>query len=160
MVVAIQPGAKLGPIGHVISFRANWPPWVFYGSYAITHSNGHLWPQAISCCHWPSWPISTAPTPRPSSLILGLGGSFCLQGASRLPSHLHPTWETPFHQGGSGLNGLFGPFRPAGRDSRSTGQLGPFWPNPMRPKGAKGGYHLAPKARWVPNHNWTHPTQN
>ncbi|MBW0531800.1 hypothetical protein O181_071515 [Austropuccinia psidii MF-1] len=33
---------------------------------------------------------------------------------------------------------------------RSIGQLGPFWPNTMRPKGAKGGSHLAPKARWVP----------
>ncbi|MBW0575204.1 hypothetical protein O181_114919 [Austropuccinia psidii MF-1] len=39
---------------------------------------------------------------------------------------------------------------------RSVGQLGPFWPNPMRPK---GGNHLAPKARWVPNHNWTHLSQ-
>ncbi|MBW0528271.1 hypothetical protein O181_067986, partial [Austropuccinia psidii MF-1] len=30
----------------------------------------------------------------------------------------------------------------------------------MRPKGAKGGSHLAPNARWVPNHNWTHLSQN
>ncbi|MBW0537000.1 hypothetical protein O181_076715, partial [Austropuccinia psidii MF-1] len=36
------------------------------------------------------------------------------------------------------------------RDSRSTVR---------RPKGAKGGSHLAPKARWVPNHNWTHRIQ-
>ncbi|MBW0585481.1 hypothetical protein O181_125196 [Austropuccinia psidii MF-1] len=26
--------------------------------------------------------------------------------------------------------------RPVGRGLRSVGQLGPFWPNPMRPKGA------------------------
>ncbi|MBW0590874.1 hypothetical protein O181_130589 [Austropuccinia psidii MF-1] len=52
--------------------------------------------------------------------------------------------------------GHLGPLRllwPLGRNSRSVGQLGPFWPNAMRPKGAKGGNHLAPKARWVPNHN-------
>ncbi|MBW0489480.1 hypothetical protein O181_029195 [Austropuccinia psidii MF-1] len=29
----------------------------------------------------------------------------------------------------------------------------------MRPKGAKGGSPLAPKARWVPNHNWAHLSQ-
>ncbi|MBW0557399.1 hypothetical protein O181_097114 [Austropuccinia psidii MF-1] len=29
----------------------------------------------------------------------------------------------------------------------------------MRPKGAKGGNHLAPKARWVPKHNWAHLSQ-
>ncbi|MBW0515714.1 hypothetical protein O181_055429 [Austropuccinia psidii MF-1] len=38
----------------------------------------------------------------------------------------------------------------------SVGQLAPFWPNPMRPK---GGNPLAPKARWVPNHNWAHLSQ-
>ncbi|MBW0584539.1 hypothetical protein O181_124254 [Austropuccinia psidii MF-1] len=42
MVAAIQPGAKLGPIGHIISFMANWPPWVFHGTHAITPSNGHF----------------------------------------------------------------------------------------------------------------------
>ncbi|MBW0564476.1 hypothetical protein O181_104191 [Austropuccinia psidii MF-1] len=42
MAVAIQPGSKLGPIGHVISFMANWPPWVFYGLHAIPPSNGHF----------------------------------------------------------------------------------------------------------------------
>ncbi|MBW0573322.1 hypothetical protein O181_113037 [Austropuccinia psidii MF-1] len=56
--------------------------------------------------------------------------------------------------GGRGLNGLFGPFRPptapTARGPWSVGQLGPFWPNPMRPKWAKGGSYLAPQARWVP----------
>ncbi|MBW0567713.1 hypothetical protein O181_107428 [Austropuccinia psidii MF-1] len=42
----------------------------------------------------------------------------------------------------------------------SVGVLGPFWPNPMRPKGAKGGNHLGAKARWVPNHNWAHLSQS
>ncbi|MBW0571020.1 hypothetical protein O181_110735 [Austropuccinia psidii MF-1] len=30
----------------------------------------------------------------------------------------------------------------------------------MSPKGAKGGSPLAPKARWVPNHNWAHRSQS
>ncbi|MBW0498415.1 hypothetical protein O181_038130 [Austropuccinia psidii MF-1] len=71
---------------------ANWPRHIIYGplapfgcSRALTpqpipmaiYGLHHLlWPQAISCRHWPSWPIHTSPTPRPSSLILGLGGSF------------------------------------------------------------------------------------
>ncbi|MBW0480989.1 hypothetical protein O181_020704 [Austropuccinia psidii MF-1] len=112
MAAAIQPGAKMGPIGHVMSFMANWPPWVSYGIYAIAPLNHHLWPQAISCHHWPSWPISTSPTPRPSSFILGLGGSFYLPGGSGPPSHHHWPLANPFHYGGFGLNGLFGPFRP------------------------------------------------
>ncbi|MBW0564594.1 hypothetical protein O181_104309 [Austropuccinia psidii MF-1] len=105
MAAAIQPGATMGPIGHVMSFMANWSPWVFYGLYAIAPLNHHLWPQAISCHHWPSWPISTSPTPRP-------GGSFYLPGGSGPPSHHHWPRPTPFHYGGFGLNGLFGPFRP------------------------------------------------
>ena len=32
----------------------------------------------------------------------------------------------------------------------SVGQLGPFWPNPMRPKGAKGASHLGPKPQLGP----------
>ncbi|MBW0565594.1 hypothetical protein O181_105309, partial [Austropuccinia psidii MF-1] len=32
----------------------------------------------------------------------------------------------------------------------AAGQLGPFWPNPMRPKGAKGGSHPAPKPHLDP----------
>ncbi|MBW0565065.1 hypothetical protein O181_104780 [Austropuccinia psidii MF-1] len=46
--------------------------------------------------------------------------------------------------------------RPVGRNSQSIGQLGPFWPTPMR---RKGGNHLAPKARWVLNHNWADLSQ-
>ncbi|MBW0489152.1 hypothetical protein O181_028867 [Austropuccinia psidii MF-1] len=42
--------------------------------------------------------------------------------------------------------GQLGPLQPL----PSVGHLGPFWPNPMRPKGAKGDIPLAPKARWGP----------
>ncbi|MBW0544583.1 hypothetical protein O181_084298 [Austropuccinia psidii MF-1] len=36
--------SQVGPIGHVISVMANWPPWVFYGIHTITPSNGHILP--------------------------------------------------------------------------------------------------------------------
>ncbi|MBW0495153.1 hypothetical protein O181_034868, partial [Austropuccinia psidii MF-1] len=40
------------------------------------------------------------------------------------------------------------PLWPVGRNHgpRSVGQLGPYWPSPMRPKGAKGRSPLAHKA--------------
>ncbi|MBW0565842.1 hypothetical protein O181_105557 [Austropuccinia psidii MF-1] len=55
---------------------------------------------------------------------------------------------------------IHGPWS-AGHTPRSAvyRRIRPFGPNPMRPKGAKGGNHLAPKARWVPNHNWAHLSQ-
>ncbi|MBW0572123.1 hypothetical protein O181_111838 [Austropuccinia psidii MF-1] len=101
MVVAIQPGAKLGPIGHVISFMANSPPWVFYGIHAITPSNGIY-------------------GLRPYPAVIGLLGqfplhqppAFCLLGASRPSSNNTCIQGHPFHYWGFGLNGLFGPFRP------------------------------------------------
>ncbi|MBW0567106.1 hypothetical protein O181_106821 [Austropuccinia psidii MF-1] len=43
--------------------------------------------------------------------------------------------------------GHLGPLQPL----RPVGQSGPFWPNPLRPKGAKGDSPLPPKARWAPN---------
>ncbi|MBW0577071.1 hypothetical protein O181_116786 [Austropuccinia psidii MF-1] len=49
--------------------------------------------------------------------------------------------------------GHLGPLRllrPVGRDSRSVGHLGPFWPNPMSPKGAKQASHLGPKPQLGP----------
>ncbi|MBW0473166.1 hypothetical protein O181_012881 [Austropuccinia psidii MF-1] len=36
------------------------------------------------------------------------------------------------------------------RSVQSIGQLGTFWPNPMKPKGDKGGSHLAPKPQLSP----------
>ncbi|MBW0484389.1 hypothetical protein O181_024104 [Austropuccinia psidii MF-1] len=62
---------------------ANWPHDIFYGQlvpFGALWPFGHFWPQAISCHHWPPWPISISPTPRPSSLILGLGGPFIFSG--------------------------------------------------------------------------------
>ncbi|MBW0576714.1 hypothetical protein O181_116429 [Austropuccinia psidii MF-1] len=126
MVAAIQPGAKLGPMVHIISFMANWPPWVFYGIHAMTPPHG-LRPYAAVIGLLGQF--STSRTPRPSSSILGLGGPL-----------------QPLRPMGRGLRSIsHGP--------RSVGHLGPFWPNPMRPKGAS---NLGPKARWVPNHNWAH----
>ncbi|MBW0538293.1 hypothetical protein O181_078008 [Austropuccinia psidii MF-1] len=81
---------------------------------------------------------------------------------------LNEIWRKSYDEGRFHLlDGDLGPFRPPtactahGRRSighvlQSTGQSGPFWPNPMRIKGAKGGSPLALKARWVPNHNWAH----
>ncbi|MBW0586865.1 hypothetical protein O181_126580 [Austropuccinia psidii MF-1] len=42
--------------------------------------------------------------------------------------------------------GRLGPLRPL----QSMGHLGPFWPNPMRQKGAKEGSPLAPKPQLGP----------
>ncbi|MBW0557287.1 hypothetical protein O181_097002 [Austropuccinia psidii MF-1] len=106
MVAAIQPGAKLGPIGHVISFMGNWPPWVFHGINAITPSNGHILR--------PLTFLANSYFTNPQAFIFDFGpvGSFCLLGASRPPSP-HPWIQGhPFHYCGFRLNGLFGPFRP------------------------------------------------
>ncbi|MBW0566045.1 hypothetical protein O181_105760, partial [Austropuccinia psidii MF-1] len=83
--------------------------------------------------------------PQASIFVLGLGVSFCLldgSGPLAITIILGPTL----------FFGSLGPKWPLW----SMGQLGTFWPNPMSPKGAKGGSPLAPKARWVPNHNWAH----
>ncbi|MBW0568701.1 hypothetical protein O181_108416 [Austropuccinia psidii MF-1] len=106
MGAAIQPGAKLEPIGHVISFMANWPPWVFFGIHAITPSNGHILPSLAFLAN------SHFTNPQAFIFDFGPGGSFSPLGASRPPSH-HPWIQGhPFHYWGFGLNGLFGPFRP------------------------------------------------
>ncbi|MBW0583077.1 hypothetical protein O181_122792 [Austropuccinia psidii MF-1] len=66
MAAAIQPGAKLGPIGHVIPFMANLPPWVFYGIPAITPPNGNFMASTIF--------IGLKPYPA----VIGLLGKFPL----------------------------------------------------------------------------------
>ncbi|MBW0579974.1 hypothetical protein O181_119689 [Austropuccinia psidii MF-1] len=91
LVAALQPGAKLGPIGHVISFMDNWPPWVFYGSYAITHSHGHILPSLAFLANF------HITNPQALTFDFGPGGSFCLLGASRPPIHHLWLWATPFH---------------------------------------------------------------
>ncbi|MBW0528917.1 hypothetical protein O181_068632 [Austropuccinia psidii MF-1] len=153
MAAAIQPGAKLGPVGHVISFMTNWPPWVFYGIHAIPPFNGHFMASGHILPSLAFLASSHFTNSQAFIFDFGPGGSFCLLGASRPPSHRFWIQGHPFHYWGFGLNGLLGHLgllRPMGRDSRSTGHLGPFWPNPMRPKGP---------ARWVPNHNWAHLSQ-
>ncbi|MBW0526979.1 hypothetical protein O181_066694, partial [Austropuccinia psidii MF-1] len=102
----MQPGAKLVPIGHVISFMANWPPWVFYGIHTIPPSNGHILPSLAF--------LANSHFTNPQAFIFDFwpGGSFSLLGASRPPSHYACIQGHPFHYWGFGLNGLFGPFRP------------------------------------------------
>ncbi|MBW0478515.1 hypothetical protein O181_018230 [Austropuccinia psidii MF-1] len=70
-----QPGTKLGPIGHTISLWPILPLLVRYGILAISLLPGLLWPQAISCHHWPPWPIPLPLTPRPLSLFWAWGVS-------------------------------------------------------------------------------------
>ncbi|MBW0561712.1 hypothetical protein O181_101427 [Austropuccinia psidii MF-1] len=92
----------------------------------------HLWPQAISCSHWPFLPILHLSNPQANSFVLGLGGPSGLPGAFTPSSHHQGLWAHPFDYGGLGLSGLFGPFRPptASMVHRpwSVGPLGPFWP--------------------------------
>ncbi|MBW0478033.1 hypothetical protein O181_017748 [Austropuccinia psidii MF-1] len=75
-----QPGTKLGPIGHTISLWPIWPHLVLYDILAISPSPGPLWPQAISCHHWPPWPISISSTPRHLSLFWAWGVSLSPRG--------------------------------------------------------------------------------
>ncbi|MBW0555825.1 hypothetical protein O181_095540 [Austropuccinia psidii MF-1] len=112
MVAAIQPGAKLGPIGHVISFMANWPPWLFYGIHAITPSNGHFMAPGHILPSLAFLANSHFTNPQAFIFDFGPGGSFCLLGASRPLSDNPWIQGHPFHYWGFGLNGLFGPFRP------------------------------------------------
>ncbi|MBW0476675.1 hypothetical protein O181_016390 [Austropuccinia psidii MF-1] len=93
-----QPETKLGPIGHNISFMANWPPLVLYDILAISglrpypaiigppgQSPLHQ-PPVLYFCFW-AWgvPLSSrgflAPYPSP----LALGQPFSLGG-------LGPNW--------------------------------------------------------------------
>ncbi|MBW0500981.1 hypothetical protein O181_040696 [Austropuccinia psidii MF-1] len=118
------------------------PSW---GQLATRYLYCQFGPFWCSMAFWPYHSSLAFDGLRPYSAILGLPGQF---------------FHIPNPQG---LNGLFGPFRPPTASTVhspwSVGQLGPFWPNPMRPKGDKGGRPLAPKARWVPNHNWAHLIQ-
>ncbi|MBW0478182.1 hypothetical protein O181_017897 [Austropuccinia psidii MF-1] len=42
---------------------------------------------------------------------------------------------------------------------QSVAPLGPFWPRSNDTKRGQGGKPPALKARWVPNHKWTHLSQ-
>ncbi|MBW0585652.1 hypothetical protein O181_125367 [Austropuccinia psidii MF-1] len=102
-----------------------------------------LWPQAISCRHWPSWPIPTSPTPRPSSLILGLGVILSSRGPPGPLAIILGFRATPSIIGVLAFLGHLGPLKLLW----PVGHLGPFWPNPMRPKGAS---QVVPKPQLDP----------
>ncbi|MBW0592971.1 hypothetical protein O181_132686 [Austropuccinia psidii MF-1] len=114
MAAAIQRRAKLGPIGHVIPFMANWPPWVLYGIHAITPSNGHNLPSLAFLAN------SHFTNPQAFIFDFGPGGSFCLLRASRPPSH-HPWIQGhPFHSWCFGHLGPLRLLRPVGHGPRSA----------------------------------------
>ncbi|MBW0473608.1 hypothetical protein O181_013323 [Austropuccinia psidii MF-1] len=141
----------LGPIGHTISFMENWPPLVLYDLLVITP-----FPLAISYHPWPPWP-----TPRPLSLLVAWGVLSGFQGSMDPLANIRPLGPIPYIRGVLGHLGPYGLYGPWAIicGPWSMGPLGPFWPNPMRPKGAKGGSPLDPKARWVPSHKWAHLSQ-
>ncbi|MBW0572044.1 hypothetical protein O181_111759 [Austropuccinia psidii MF-1] len=94
---------------------ANWPHQIFYAqlvpsgalwpfglktsSWPFLAQIIHLWPQVISCRHWPPWPISIPPTPRPLSLILGLGGPLVYQGVLGPLAIIFSSGPPPFIRG-------------------------------------------------------------
>ncbi|MBW0574280.1 hypothetical protein O181_113995 [Austropuccinia psidii MF-1] len=92
---------------------ANWSRHVLYGQLAPL---GALW----SLRHGPSQPSFIASGHiLPSLAFLAdfhltnpQAFIFYLSGGSGPPSHHHWPLANPFHYGGFGLNGLFGPFRP------------------------------------------------
>ncbi|MBW0576564.1 hypothetical protein O181_116279 [Austropuccinia psidii MF-1] len=92
-----QPQTNLGPIGHTLSFMANWSPLVPYGHLAISGhqssftASGHILPSLVSLANF------HITNPQAFVFDIGPGGSFCLLGTSRPPSHLHQIWATPFH---------------------------------------------------------------
>ncbi|MBW0590436.1 hypothetical protein O181_130151 [Austropuccinia psidii MF-1] len=107
-----HPTLPLGPIGHIIPFMANWPPWVFYGIHAITPSNGHFMASGHILPSLAFLVSSHFTNPQAFTFDFGPGGVILSSRALQAPSH-HP-WihGHPFHYWCFGLNGLFGPFRP------------------------------------------------
>ncbi|MBW0468073.1 hypothetical protein O181_007788 [Austropuccinia psidii MF-1] len=90
---------------------ANWPPLVLYGPSALSWapssgSSAHILPSLDSFANF------HITNPQAFIFDLGPGGSLSLPGDSGPPSHHLWFWATSIHQGGLGLNGLFGPFRP------------------------------------------------
>ncbi|MBW0529142.1 hypothetical protein O181_068857 [Austropuccinia psidii MF-1] len=68
------------------------------GTVKTMFFTGHLWPQAISCSHWPLWPtIHLGDTP-----FLGLGGFVSLPGASGPSSNQQAPGPYPFNYGVNG----------------------------------------------------------
>ncbi|MBW0580843.1 hypothetical protein O181_120558 [Austropuccinia psidii MF-1] len=123
--------------------RANWPYHIIYDQLAPSIS---LWPQAISCHHWPSWPTLHLTNPQAITIVLG---------------HLCPLWPLP-------PVGLLGPFWPNFNEAKrgqggspsapkdKWAHLSPFWPqistNPKWPKTTSGPplSHYSAHGLWQP----------
>ncbi|MBW0472667.1 hypothetical protein O181_012382 [Austropuccinia psidii MF-1] len=105
---------------------ANWPHNIFYGKLV---PSGALWPFGHILPSLASLANFHITNPQTFIFDFGPGGSFSLPGGSGPPSHHLWFCATPFHWGGLGLNGLFGPFRPPMASTacgpRSIGQVGP-----------------------------------
>ncbi|MBW0576634.1 hypothetical protein O181_116349, partial [Austropuccinia psidii MF-1] len=117
---------------------ANWPHHIFYGQLV---PSGALWPFGLNTFSFPLLATIIIYGLRPYPAIIGLLGQF--------PYHQPAGLYLSFWAWGSfSLPGGLGHLAPYGfYGPRSVGQLGPFWPNPMRPK---GGNHLAPKPQLGP----------
>ncbi|MBW0493026.1 hypothetical protein O181_032741 [Austropuccinia psidii MF-1] len=131
-----NPNVKKKPQGqrqgtsHKSFFRTpnTHPPNGFYTDYILTPVYGQL---AISCLHWPHWPILHLTKPQAIILAFGPEGSFQSSRGQCPSSHHQVPWPNPLYYGGFGLNGLYGP--------QSMGPSGPFWPNSNEAKRGQGG---------------------
>ncbi|MBW0543457.1 hypothetical protein O181_083172 [Austropuccinia psidii MF-1] len=112
-----------------------------------TFSPGHILPSLASLANF------HLTNPQAFIFVLVPGGPFSLPGVYGSSSHHQNSLPNPLYWEGFGINGFFGAFRPpmasTAHGPRSEGPLGLFWPNPMRPKEAKGGSTLVPKAKWA-----------
>ncbi|MBW0565819.1 hypothetical protein O181_105534 [Austropuccinia psidii MF-1] len=115
---------------------ANWPHHILYGQLV---PSGALWPFGHILPSLASLAKFHLTNPQAFTSIFGPGSPFVFWGL-----------QAPY--------GFYGPCAVI-HGPQYVGVVGPFWPNSMRQKGGKGGKNLAPKARWVPNHNWAHLSQ-
>ncbi|MBW0565109.1 hypothetical protein O181_104824 [Austropuccinia psidii MF-1] len=102
---------QVGPIGHIISFMANWSP-------LCSMASGHILPSLAS--------LANRHITNPQAFIFDFG-----PGGSGPPSHHLWFWDTPFHWGGLGLNGLIGPFRPPTASAAHGPPQGRVGPKPQ-----------------------------
>ncbi|MBW0578317.1 hypothetical protein O181_118032 [Austropuccinia psidii MF-1] len=115
----LQPETKLGQLATQYLYGQFGPLWcsMDFRPYQSSLANSHIL------------------DPQASIFIFGPGGSLCL------PALIIGFGPTLFIRGVLAQMAFLGhlgplrPLRPMGRGLRSIGQLGPFWPNPMRPKG-------------------------
>ncbi|MBW0489412.1 hypothetical protein O181_029127 [Austropuccinia psidii MF-1] len=99
------------------------PFWVFHGSYAITHSIGHVWPQAISCV---IGPLGQFPPHQPP----GLHHCFWAWGVPLSSRGFQAPWPPSLVSWPPLSLWGFGPFRPPTASTVRTppspqGQVGP-----------------------------------